>query len=224
MPPFDAASSHSAEEGFELRRRRRLVHGAASSSPPPRSSRGGGITRCRDCWLRAKADCAHRCCSNCCSGRGFVCPAHVKSSSHAPAPQCSERSQQMLASLAASASTPAAVAPTRKRKRPRALHSVATPTTTSSSVGQPTATATVPEMLAREVSLDAVLFRRVRLGPGAEVAYHTSVTIGGHVFRGILYDVGPHSRSMASTDTGGSSDGSSQSTAGGGLLDLTLRL
>jgi LRP1 type putative zinc finger protein len=86
----------------------------------------------------------------------------------------------------------------------------------------------VPERFAREVNLDAVVFRRVWLGPDdAEVAYHATVTIGGHVFRGILYDVGPRSRrrrATASTDTGGSSDGSSLSTAAGGGLDLTLRL
>ena len=70
------------------------------------------------------------------------------------------------------------------------------------------------------------VFRRVQLGPdGAEeVAYHATVTIGGRVFRGVLYDVGPRSSSStASTGTGGISDGSSRSTAGGGL-DLTLRL
>ena len=69
------------------------------------------------------------------------------------------------------------------------------------------------------------VFRRVQLGPdGAEeVAYNATVTIGWRVFRGVLYDVGPRSSSAASTDTGGSSDGSSRSTAGGGL-DLTLRL
>lgn len=84
---------------------------------------------------------------------------------------------------------------------------------------------------AREVSMDAVVFRRVRLGPhhNAEVAYHATVTIGGHVFRGVLYDVGPRSRrrrGTASTDTAGSSDDeSSRSTAAaGGGLDLTLRL
>ena len=76
------------------------------------------------------------------------------------------------------------------------------------------------------MSLHAV-FRRVQLGPdGAEeVAYNATVTIGWRVFRGVLYDVGPRSSSSstASTGTGGISDGSSRSTAGGGL-DLTLRL
>ncbi|KAF8759448.1 hypothetical protein HU200_010496 [Digitaria exilis] len=55
---------------------------------------------------------------------------------------------------------------------------------------------TVAERFPREVSSEAV-FRCVRLGPvdqaEAEVAYQTTVSIGGHVFKGILHDVGPHS-------------------------------
>jgi LRP1 type putative zinc finger protein len=55
---------------------------------------------------------------------------------------------------------------------------------------------TVAERFPREVSSEA-LFRCVRLGPvdraEAEVAYQTTVSIGGHVFKGILHDVGPRS-------------------------------
>lgn len=95
-------------------------------------------------------------------------------------------------------------------------------------VDQPTPIATtVLERFAREVSLDAV-FRRVRLGgPEPEVAYYTTVTIAGHVFRGVLYDAGPgsHSGSTAASDTDGSGgEGSSLSTAGGSCLDLALGL
>ncbi|CAL5063186.1 unnamed protein product [Urochloa decumbens] len=232
QPSFDAASSLSAtsEEG-SLELPQQPMHGAASPSPPPPPPRGtraaGGIIRCQDCWLLAKADgCAHRRCRTCCTGRGFVCPAHVRASStHAPGSPLPQRGERQPMRAAA---------PSRKRPRPRPLDSVAASPTTSSSVGQrqrQPATAAAPEGFAREVSLDAV-FRRVRLGPDdAEVAYHATVTIGGHVFRGVLYDVGPHGRrrrrrrSAASTDTGGSSGVSSQSTAGaGGGLDLTLRL
>ncbi|RLN34729.1 hypothetical protein C2845_PM03G04270 [Panicum miliaceum] len=215
-PASDAASflSAAARADGSLERQRQLVRGAASASPPPRDTGAGGIIRCQDCWLLAKSGCAHRRCRHCCGGRGFACPAHVRpSSSDAPASPCSERHQRTLA------------APTgNPHKRPRPRAPAATPTT--SSVDQPAAAA--PGRFARDgVSLDAV-FRRVRLGPGdAEVAYHATVTIGGRVFRGVLYDVGPRSRrsssSTASTDTGGSSDGSSLSTACGGL-DLTLRL
>jgi LRP1 type putative zinc finger protein len=49
-------------------------------------------------------------------------------------------------------------------------------------------------MFPREVSSEAV-FRCVRLRPvdgdDTEVAYQTTVSIAGHVFKGILHDVGP---------------------------------
>jgi LRP1 type putative zinc finger protein len=70
----------------------------------------------------------------------------------------------------------------------------------------------------REVSSEAV-FRCVRLGPvdegDAEVAYQTTVSIGGHVFKGILHDVGPDT-SLAAGARHQPADGSSPSTAAGG--------
>ncbi|PAN13514.1 hypothetical protein PAHAL_2G343300 [Panicum hallii] len=218
----DAASFLSAATSADgsLEQQRQLVRGAASSSP--RGTGAAGIIRYQDCWLLAKAGCAHPRCRHCCGGRGFACPAHVRPScSDTPAFPCSEHHQRTLTSTAA-------VAPLRnphKRPRPRPPPRAPAATPTTSSVDQPTTAA--PGSFAREeVSLDAV-FRRVRLGPdGAEVAYHATVTICGRVFRGVLYDVGSRRRrrsSTASTDTAGSSDGSSRSTAGGGL-DLTLRL
>ncbi|CAD6224103.1 unnamed protein product [Miscanthus lutarioriparius] len=227
MHPFDAApflSATPAEGSFEPRQEEEELVGAASSPSPSRGTRAGGENagiRCQDCRHRAKAYCAH-----CCSSRGIVCSGHVKTTSHAPASQCSERPQT---TLAASASTEGVdVEPNPKRPRRAALPSVAVAPTTTSSVDQPIAT-TALERFAREVSMDAVL-RRVRLGVGGpepEVAYYTTVTIAGHVFRGVLYDVGPHSGSTAASDTDGSGSGevgSSLSTAGGSCLDLTLGL
>nr|CAB3457690.1 unnamed protein product [Digitaria exilis] len=202
-PTFDAASRSlsvtSAEGSSELREQQHQLAHGAASPSPPGGG-GVGIIRCHDDrCLLAKADDCAH--RPCCSSSG---------------------SRGFACPAHVSGSTAAAVAPT--RKRPRALHSPAT--SSSGTFGQPTTV----ERFAREVSLEAVVFRRVRLGPhDAEVAYHTTVTIGGHVFRGVLYDVGParsqRRRSTASTDTSGSSEESSRSTAGGGGgLDLTLRL
>ncbi|EER97088.1 hypothetical protein BDA96_02G289500 [Sorghum bicolor] len=240
MQPSDAPSFLSttpAEGSFEPRQQESEELGGAASSPSPspsRATRAGGETggvRCQECrHRRAKAYCPH--CRSC---RGAVCPGHVKTTSHVPASQCSEGQQ---ATLAASASAAAVDVEPIPNKRPRwtALPSAATaaaaaPTTTSS-VDQPIAT-TVLERFAREVSLDAV-FRRVRLGGPAEpeVAYYTTVTIAGHVFRGVLYDVGTNTHSgstAAASDTDGSgeevgSSSSSLSTTGGSYLDLTLGL
>ncbi|KAF8700984.1 hypothetical protein HU200_033875 [Digitaria exilis] len=191
-PTFDAASRSlsvtSAEGSSQLREQQQQpVHGAASPSPP--GGDGVGIIICHDdCWLLAKADCAHRPCCCCCSRLRLPCP----------------RLRLNRGRRRAHASLPRHV-------------EVRWPTDDGG--GE----------VRGEVSLEAVVFRRVRLGPhDAEVAYHATVTIGGHVFRGVLYDVGParsrRRRSTVSTDTAGSSDESSRSTAGGGGLDLTLRL
>jgi LRP1 type putative zinc finger protein len=83
--------------------------------------------------------------------------------------------------------------------------------------------AVVAERFPREVSSEA-LFRCVRLGPvdepDAEVAYQTSVSIAGHVFKGILHDVGPDPSVAAGGGGGGgfrhATDGSSPSTAAAG--------
>lgn len=59
-----------------------------------------------------------------------------------------------------------------------------------------------------EVS-SSVVFRCVRVrsldGPDEQCAYQTAVNIGGHVFKGILYDQGPPSSTTAPIDHHGSS-------------------
>lgn len=134
MHPFDAApflSATPAEGSSEPRQQEEdeLVGAASSPSPSPsRGTRAGGENagvRCQDCRDRANAYCAH-----CCSNRGSVCPGHVKTTSHVPASQCSERQQ----TLAASASTAAVdVEPIPKRPRRAALPSVAAAAPTTSS-------------------------------------------------------------------------------------------
>ncbi|WVZ95551.1 hypothetical protein U9M48_041299 [Paspalum notatum var. saurae] len=79
----------------------------------------------------------------------------------------------------------------------------------------------------------AVLLRSVRLGLGdqakAEVAYQTSVSINGPVFKGILHDVGPHS--LGGVGRGGGpieynlghvGNGSAPSTTAAGLGNLIV--
>jgi LRP1 type putative zinc finger protein len=71
------------------------------------------------------------------------------------------------------------------------------------------------ERFPRVLSSEA-LFRCVRLGPvdedDAEVAYQTTVSIGGHVFKGILHDVGPD-LSVGGMMIHHAAEGSSPSTA-----------
>ncbi|KAL6644403.1 hypothetical protein ACP70R_016011 [Stipagrostis hirtigluma subsp. patula] len=176
---------------------------AAGSSRAGRGA-GAGTISCQDCGNQAKKDCAHMRCRTCCKSRGFDCPTHVKST-WVPAAKRRERQQQ----LAAGAAEPS--------KRPRdaaAQPSSATATTTSSGEQQQMMLA---ERFPREVSSEAV-FRCVRLGPvdepDAEVAYQTSVSIAGHVFKGILHDVGPDPSVVGGLRH--AAEGSSPSTAAAG--------
>lgn len=70
-----------------------------------------------------------------------------------------------------------------------------------------------------EVSSDA-LFRCVKMsgvddGGDGQYAYQTTVNIGGHLFKGILYDQGPENSYM-SGGSGGSDHQSSSAGGGGG--------
>ncbi|KAF7066847.1 hypothetical protein CFC21_072773 [Triticum aestivum] len=194
--------------------------GAASSS----SSRGaraaalagtGGGTSCQDCGNQAKKDCQHQRCRTCCKSRGFACSTHVKST-WVPASKRRERQQQLTALAASAAATTGGAGPSRDlTKRPRARLAATTPTTSSGDQQM----VTVAERFPREVSSEAV-FRCVRLGPvdqaEAELAYQTTVSIGGHVFKGILHDVGPsNAHAQLQAAAGGS---------GGGGGDYQFRL
>ncbi|BAT09102.1 protein SHORT INTERNODES 1-like [Oryza sativa Japonica Group] len=199
---------------------------SSSSSRGMRSSGGGGGgggggISCQDCGNQAKKDCTHMRCRTCCKSRGFACATHVKST-WVPAAKRRERQQQLAALAASAAATAGGAGPSRDpTKRPRARPSATTPTTSSGDQQM----VTVAERFPREVSSEAV-FRCVRLGPvdqaEAEVAYQTAVSIGGHVFKGILHDVGPEALAVAGG--GGASeyhfrltgDGSSPSTAAAG--------
>ncbi|CAL9093168.1 unnamed protein product [Musa textilis] len=188
-----------------------LLHAGGTVGPTlsMRGSGGGGGVSCQDCGNQAKKDCAHMRCRTCCKGRGFQCPTHVKST-WVPAAKRRERQQQLPAAAAAAlqhqsqrlrigGSTTAALTrggggddsggePSKRAReivtrRPTAI-------TTTSSGGDGTEAVSFPA----EVSSPAV-FRCVRVSPmddaEDEFAYQTAVSIGGHVFRGILYDQGP---------------------------------
>ncbi|XP_020082345.1 protein SHI RELATED SEQUENCE 1-like [Ananas comosus] len=168
-------------------------------------SSGGGGMSCRDCGNQAKKDCVHLRCRTCCKSRGFHCPTHVKST-WVPAARRRERQhnqqqqqQQQFAGGGSGRGEPS------KRAR---------------EVGGPR------EEVARfpaEVSSEAV-FRCVRVGPvedegravDEEYAYSTAVSIGGHVFKGILHHYGPDPNSSTSSDYHLLREGSPPTSAVGG--------
>ncbi|KAL3527162.1 hypothetical protein ACH5RR_011818 [Cinchona calisaya] len=186
-------------------------------------SSGGGIS-CQDCGNQAKKDCPHMRCRTCCKSRGYQCSTHVKST-WVPAAKRRERQQQLTTlqqqhqeqqtqSQHPHQQPQQLQLHTSHRENPKRHRENATPTslvnTSGLEVGQ----------FPAEVSTSAV-FRCVRVSSIDEnddqYAYQTAVNIGGHVFKGILYDQGLENQYMA---TESSSGGGSGSTTGVQQLNL----
>ncbi|CBI17425.3 unnamed protein product, partial [Vitis vinifera] len=173
--------------------------GVGSSRSSINLSDDSSRSACQDCGNQAKKDCIHMRCRTCCKSRGFQCPTHIKST-WVPAAKRRERQQHL---------TLRGENPKRQRENPSssALACTRLPTHTSG-----LEIANFPS----EVNSPAV-FRCVRVSSIDETddqyAYQTAVNIGGHVFKGILYDHGPE---------GHYGGGESSSAGGGGLQQLNL--
>ncbi|KAI3860635.1 hypothetical protein MKW98_017270 [Papaver atlanticum] len=178
----------------------------------------GGTTSCQDCGNQAKKDCTHMRCRTCCKSRGFHCPTHVKST-WVPASRRRER-QQQLSSIHQGGTSDRDervvvvldrdhISTTNTSKRPRESHRLPATNTTGLEVGN---------VFPAEVN-SAATFRCVRVSAMDEAeeqyAYQTAVNIGGHVFKGILYDQGPESH-YAHHHGGGGGGGGETSTSGAG--------
>ncbi|MCL7029159.1 hypothetical protein MKW94_026357 [Papaver nudicaule] len=178
----------------------------------------GGTTSCQDCGNQAKKDCIHMRCRTCCKSRGFHCPTHVKST-WVPASRRRER-QQQLSSIHQGGGRSGDrdervvvldrdISTTNTSKRPRESHRLPAANTTGLEVGN---------VFPAEVNSSAI-FRCVRVSAMDEAeeqyAYQTAVNIGGHVFKGILYDQGPESHYAHHHGGGGGGGETSTSGAGG---------
>ncbi|WJX42221.1 hypothetical protein P8452_29477 [Trifolium repens] len=152
--------------------------------------RSGGGMNCQDCGNQAKKDCTHLRCRTCCKSRGFHCQTHVKST-WVPASKRRERQQQHHLSMLQHFHCPKRHSHTHHQQQQQGFE-----------LGQ----------FPPEVSSPGVTFKCVRVssldGPDHDqCAYQTAVNIGGHVFRGILYDQGPSSLYTAPIIHEGSSGG-----------------
>lgn len=213
----DDSSYRSA--GFRVMR-----HGGGGGTGSGSSSGGGGggTMNCQDCGNQAKKDCPHMRCRTCCKSRGFQCQTHVKST-WVPAAKRRERQQQLSALQTQQQqqqqnqqqlSLIRGDNPKRLRENPggggggsSSLACTRLPTSTSGlDVGN----------FPAEVNYPAT-FRCVRVSAmddaEEQYAYQTAVNIGGHVFKGILYDQGLESRYATS---GGAGAGEASSGGGGG--------
>ncbi|PSR99629.1 Protein SHI RELATED SEQUENCE like [Actinidia chinensis var. chinensis] len=156
--------------------------------------RGGGVN-CQDCGNQAKKDCPYWRCRTCCKSRGFECQTHVKST-WIPAAKRRERLQlvdslqQQQQQVQQQQMSIRNEIPKRQRESSALLRS-------GLEVGH----------FPVEYNSEAV-FRCVRVSSTNDadhnqLAYQTAVNIGGHVFKGILYDQGTYGGGESSSGGGG---------------------
>ncbi|KAL1217043.1 Protein SHORT INTERNODES [Cardamine amara subsp. amara] len=176
---------------------RSLIESSGGALMMMRSGSGSGGPSCQDCGNQAKKDCSHMRCRTCCKSRGLDCPTHVKST-WVPAAKRRER-QQHLATGEQQQTQPqpqGESVPKRLREHfpARSTSLVCTRVPTNNTSGLEIGN------FPPEVSSPAI-FRCVRVSSVEdeedEYAYKTAVSIGGHVFKGILYDQGPAERSSS---------------------------
>ncbi|GMH13922.1 hypothetical protein Nepgr_015763 [Nepenthes gracilis] len=204
-------SSAGSEPGAGPSSRSVPYSSSSNSRGMKQGALGGGIN-CQDCGNQAKKNCAHLRCRACCKNRGFDCPTHVKST-WVPASKRRERQQQLSATqqqhLPQQSQQQQLDVVSRGRgvenqKRQRENRNIGVPCSRLS-----TATLAGLEVgrdFPAELSSPAV-FRCVRVSSvddaEGHLAYQTAVSIGGHVFKGILYDQGPEARGGQSSSGGG---------------------
>ncbi|KAI3746519.1 hypothetical protein L6452_08953 [Arctium lappa] len=178
-----------------------FLQGSVAGGGGGSTSTSGSTMTCQDCGNQAKKDCSHRRCRTCCKSRGFDCATHVKST-WVPAARRRER-QLMTSTGAATVSSASTSGP----KKPRLTSHTTTTSHTSTSNTTPPRSfdtssshrqdANFKESLPGQVRAPAV-FKCVRVTAvedgDDEYAYQASATIGGHVFKGFLYDQGIETR------------------------------
>lgn len=194
-----------------------LMRSSTTGSSGTSGGRGGGegSLSCQDCGNKAKRDCEHMRCRTCCKSRGFHCPTHVKST-WVPVVlrrlrQHHHHHQLLLPSAAATVDHHY-----RRHHHDHHHHFPDLPlslsrTSTSLHHHNPPSGLGGGGNLPAEVNSLAT-FRCIRVSSEDNVvdqyAYQTSINIGGHVFKGILYDQGPTTASCIGGSTGGAESSS----------------
>ncbi|XP_042459572.1 protein SHI RELATED SEQUENCE 1-like [Zingiber officinale] len=213
------ASAGYATRGFELWQQHGQIYPGGGGVFPDEAQPRGGVS-CRDCGNQAKKDCVHLRCRTCCQSRGFACSTHVKST-WVPAARRRERQQNLAgaaqldhhrhrASSSSDAAANAVTEPSNSKRQRELTAGSARPTT---AIAVPSMFGELQESFPAEVSAPAS-FRCVRVShvdEGDEVyAYQTAINIGGHVFKGLLYDHGPEAGPSETYPPGGASTSSSR--------------
>ncbi|KAE8734777.1 Protein LATERAL ROOT PRIMORDIUM 1 [Hibiscus syriacus] len=152
------------------------------------SGSSSGAT-CQDCGNQAKKDCAYRRCRTCCKSRSFDCPTHVNSTW---VPAARRRQRQIISAEAAAGPKKLRLTTSQTTTTSHTSTSNATPPRsfdTSSTPRNAGFKETLPAQLRAPAVFKCVRVTAVEDGKD-EFAYEAVVKIGGHVFKGLLYDQG----------------------------------
>ncbi|CAH8282025.1 unnamed protein product [Eruca vesicaria subsp. sativa] len=170
-----------------------------SSNNSGSGSAASGTATCQDCGNQAKKECKQRRCRTCCKSRGFDCSTHVKSTWVSAARR---RERQVMpnvnptaGSSTSSGNKRARIVGSQQQQQQQATSHTSTSNTppqsfdTSSSRQDGGTREAWPGQVRAAAVFKCVKVTAVEDGDD-EYAYQAVVKIGGHVFKGFLYDQG----------------------------------
>nr|XP_011458269.1 PREDICTED: protein SHI RELATED SEQUENCE 1 isoform X1 [Fragaria vesca subsp. vesca] len=171
----------------------------------------GSRSRCEDCGNKAKKECVYMRCRTCCKNKGFQCQTHVKSTwvplykrslLHEQQHSYDDYHQQQRLAVDQGH---VFINPSKRLRQ----HNPCSSSAVNLSMEGLDRDHQEANNFPAEVNTMAK-FQGVRVSSMDDMvdldqyAYQTSVTIGGHVFRGILYDQGPAVHQMSCYTTSAS--------------------
>lgn len=200
---------------------------------------GGGGVSCQDCGNQAKKDCQYKRCRTCCKSRGFHCQTHVKST-WVPAAKRREKLLLLQQQQQHEQEQKQQQQQYHREHDPKRHRDSTIPTKGGGRTGSSSLVCTRLPTSTNPTGLEAVgnfpaevkstaIFRCVRVSSMGDdeidiegthdqdqYAYQTAVSIGGHLFKGVVYDQGlAHHHSHHSDHVTGAETSSSP-----GLLNL----
>ncbi|CAE6097831.1 unnamed protein product [Arabidopsis arenosa] len=202
-----------------------------SSNNSGSGSGASGTATCQDCGNQAKKECKQRRCRTCCKSRGFDCSTHVKSTWVSAA----RRRERQVMPTGANPTAGSSLSTSSGTKKPRIVGSQQATSHTSTSNTPPHSFETSSSRQDGGGSREAwpgqvraaAVFKCVRVTAvedgDDEYAYQAVVKIGGHVFKGFLYDQGLEPKegfpNMSDLHLGGAANNHNGVSASAPILD-----
>ncbi|XP_010491993.1 PREDICTED: protein LATERAL ROOT PRIMORDIUM 1-like [Camelina sativa] len=211
--------------------------GTSSNNNSGSGSGASGTATCQDCGNQAKKECKQRRCRTCCKSRGFDCSTHVKSTWVSAA----RRRERQVMPSGANPTAGSSLSTSSGTKKPRIVGSqqqqqqqqATSHTSTSNTPPRSFETSSSRqdgggsrEAWPGQIRAPAV-FKCVRVTAvedgDDEYAYQAVVKIGGHVFKGFLYDQGLEPKegfpNMSDLHLGGAANNHNGVSASAPILD-----